>query len=243
MAKIYISPERREKPHGKFWGFDKYESDYCYEIANRIGCMLLNAGHNVRIPSKNRDMYKRVEDANNWGADYYLCIHTNASTDGTKEGTAKGYMIIRCGKENSPSDYACKSVANELRDAYWSISDYGVVANTGNFYEIDKSKAVSAYCEIGFHDNSDDGAWLLNSKKAISYAIARGVQSYLGESQAAILKNQDIFDVPFYDDENTPENRVPSNGTNDSEQTETLTISDFFDELIELLNKYRGVIK
>ena len=45
--KIYLSPERRSAPHGKYWGYDAYEHDVCVNIAARMIPLLESCGFEV----------------------------------------------------------------------------------------------------------------------------------------------------------------------------------------------------
>ena len=71
---IYISPERRQKPHGKYWGMDVYESDVCYELAGRIRPMLERSGFQVIIAPLEQNIRQRAQWANENGVDYYLSL-------------------------------------------------------------------------------------------------------------------------------------------------------------------------
>lgn len=197
--KIYISPERREKPHGKFYSYGIYETEYCYEVANYVANILNYVGFDVKLPSRNIDMYQRVYYANEWDANYYLCIHTNASTnDISQQGKNRGIWIIRYGDKGNISDKACEITLNELKPLYnGDKTKCNVVANTGNFYEINKTKMVSVYCEIAFHDNLYDADWLLHNTRNIAMAIAQGVLKYFGLNKYFDVLDKTTTDIFF----------------------------------------------
>ena len=179
--KIYLSPERRPAPHGKYWGMEVYEHDVCREIAALLCPMLVRCGFAVKTAEDAPNIVQRVAEAAAWGADCYLPIHTNASTaDVTKEGTAQGPLVIRYGASGGVSDRACTMVYNRLMEIYPRDTRRGVIANTGGFYEIDKTPMLSIYPELAFHDNGEDAHWLVNSRAEIAEALCRGLCDWYG---------------------------------------------------------------
>ena len=92
--KIYISPERRQAPHGKYWGYNVYETDICTEIAKMAKPLLERNGFEVIIAPVHLDIHQRSAWANKNGVNYYLPIHTNASTNSTIEGIATGCEML-----------------------------------------------------------------------------------------------------------------------------------------------------
>lgn len=192
MTKIYLSPERRPKPHGKYWGFlDVYEHDVCVEIGDLTAAALLRCGFEVKIGKPEDDIRKRVAEAIEWGANYYLPIHTNAMTDGDKEGSAQGPLILRCGKEGGVSDRACQLTYNRLMDIYPRKTNQGVRQNT-TFYEINSTPMLSVYAEIGFHDNGEDARWIYSNKVSISEALCRGVCDWYGVEYIGEIGNPQV---------------------------------------------------
>lgn len=167
--KIFLSPERRPAPHGKYAvKSDIYEHDVCNEYAEILKPILEHNGFNVYIAPKPWTMAQRVKYANDNRFNYYMAIHTNA---GGGTGT-------ECLYYNHPdSERANQLVYNELVKLYPSkrgIKDYS------NFYENNQTNMVSCYPEIAFHDNPKDAQFLLNNKPAIAEALAKGICAYYG---------------------------------------------------------------
>lgn len=173
--KIYLSPERRPAPHGKYWGYDIYEHDVCADIAARMLPLLGSCGFEVVLADPSMVIADRARWANKNGVDYYLAIHTNASTDGTREGTATGTEMLAY--QHPEAIRANQCIYDEVTKLY--PSKRGL--KNGNAYtENNFTQMVSAYIEIGFHDNSSDAAWLLSSRQEIAEAITKGVCAYFG---------------------------------------------------------------
>ena len=79
--KIYLSPERRPAPHGPYFGQPGcYEHDMTTRIAELTVDALTRCGFAAKLAQPAATLRQRVAEAILWGADYYLPIHTNAST-------------------------------------------------------------------------------------------------------------------------------------------------------------------
>lgn len=175
MKTIYLSPERRAAPHGKFWGQSIYESDYCCELALLLKTELERHGFAVIIAPSQQNIRERAAWANGNSIDLYLPLHTNASTDGSREGNASGCEMLCQTREESRK--VCRLIYNELCRLY--PSDRGL--RDGSAYiENNSVHTVTAYTEIAFHDNGRDAEFLAENKQQIAAAICRGVCEYFG---------------------------------------------------------------
>ena len=180
MSKIYLSPERRPNPHGPYYGYPGvYEHDVCVEIGAYCADALTRCGFEVKIADPALNIYQRVDDGIAWGADYYLPIHTNASTATLKEGTAQGPTVLRYGKAGGASDKACKMTYNRLMEIYPRKTKRGVYQRD-EFVEIGRTPMLSVYPELAFHDNRADAKWLVENKKTIGEALCKGVCDWFG---------------------------------------------------------------
>lgn len=175
MNKIFISPERRVKPHGKYWGMEVYEHDVCCEIATMAKALLSQYDFEVFIASPGWSMEQRCAYANQNGFDYYLCVHTNATGNGRQEGTATG---AECLYYNHPDSIKANKLMYEQLTALYpsrrGCKDYS------RFAENNLTQMVSCYPELAFHDNGQDARWLISHKTEISLALCRGVCGYFG---------------------------------------------------------------
>lgn len=180
MPKIYISPENRVAPHGKYWGQDNiYENAICVDIATKVNHLLTKSGFDVKQGVTGVSIRERVAEAIDWDADYYLPIHTNACTSGDKEGTAQGPTVLYCGEKGSVSYNACNVMYKRLMEIYPYPKNRGIVPNT-TFYEINSTPMLSVYPECAFHDNAKDADWLVNNTDKIATAIATAVCDWYG---------------------------------------------------------------
>ena len=174
---IYLSPERRPAPHGKYWGMNIYEHNVCCEIAEMMKPLLEGSGFSVIIANPADTMEKRVAQANALKVNYYMPIHTNASGNGTIAGTATGAECLYYGNVGGASYKANQLVYNELVKLYPSKRG---LKNGNAYYENKYTNMVSCYVEIAFHDNPEDAQFIMSSKQKIAGALAKGVCAYYG---------------------------------------------------------------
>ncbi len=170
---IYLSPERRPAPHGKYWGMEIYEHDVCCQIAVILKELLEYNGFTVLIAAPSDTLEQRVAQANAAKVDYYLPIHTNASGDGTSPGKASGAEVLYY---NHPESIrGSQLMYNRLTMLYPSrrgIKDYS------SFYENRYTTMVSVYPELGFHDHPQDAQFIVNNIGELAKALAQGVCDY-----------------------------------------------------------------
>jgi hypothetical protein len=171
MTKIYLSPERRPKPHGKYWGMEIYEHDVCKEIGELAAYALERCGFEVKMAGASPTIVQRVAEATAWGADCYLPIHTNASTNGTREGATRGPLVLAY--DHPMSLEACQMVYEELAAIYPGKGQGVRVERT--FYEINQTPMLSVYPELAFHDNGEDAKWLTSNRDEIAEALCKGI--------------------------------------------------------------------
>ena len=90
MAKIYIDQGHNPKnPNAGAEGNGYREQDLVYVIGEETASLLRAAGQEVRLSRPTPDtqlgtsnassLAARVNDANSWGADYFVSLHANAS--------------------------------------------------------------------------------------------------------------------------------------------------------------------
>ncbi|MEG0899814.1 MAG: N-acetylmuramoyl-L-alanine amidase [Oscillospiraceae bacterium] len=191
MKKIFLSPETRPAPHGKYWGMDGvYEHDVCCEIAELVKPLAEYNGFEVEIAKPEWPMARRCTHANATGVNYYLCIHTNASGNGATEGTATG---AECLYYNAPASIKANNLMyRELTSLYPSKRG---CKNYSHFYENKYTNMVSCYPELAFHDNGKDAKWIVSHKQEIAVALCKGICGYFGvdyKEQHTEIETDDI---------------------------------------------------
>ena len=185
MKKIYLSPERRPAPHGPYFGYPTlFEHDVTTSIAQKTAAALTRCGFSVKMAPPAATVRVRVAEAISWQADYYLSIHTNASSATPREGSARGPEVLAYGQPGGISWRACQMTYEELMAIYPAATTRGVRQNT-TFYEINSTPMLSVYPELAFHDNGADAQWLVENQGEIAEALCRGVCRWFGVNYTA----------------------------------------------------------
>ena len=183
--KIYLSPS--SQPYNKYAVGNTTEQVVCNQIADYAKNALERNGYEVKKDAEGTSNTAKVNSGNTWGADLYICIHTNAG------GTSKGTMGI-CYPGYSENPYLKSVYLSVANSTPWS--DLGIVERS-DLYEINTSKMMCVYMELAFHDKADSAQWILDHQKILGEAIAKGVCD--AEGKAFIPNNepkQPIQQVP-----------------------------------------------
>ena len=185
--KIFLSPSEQFN-NAYAWG-GTTEGVQCGRIAAACKATLERAGFSVKLMHEGT-MRSKIAAANAWGADLYVCIHTNAAN-----GQVSGTRIF-C-YDNSGEGYkAAQCVFNVLAPITPGESENISVAD---YTEIVGPAAPTVYVECEFHDVPSVAQWIEEHTEEIGEAIAQGVCDYFGAGDQA------PGDAPA-EDNNTNEN-------------------------------------
>lgn len=166
MTKIYISPS--SQPENKYAYGNTNEQEQCNKIALATVKALKRCGFEAKT-NTNSDMYGRVKESNDWGADVHIPIHTNASNSHVQGTRLFCYNKIEKGFK------ICEAVMKTLAPITPGTSDS---ITSANFYEIIDTNAHCCYVEVAFHDNATEAKWIISHTKGIAEAIAKGICNY-----------------------------------------------------------------
>jgi N-acetylmuramoyl-L-alanine amidase len=172
--RIYISPS--SQPTNTYAVGNTNEQEQCRKIASALE-KELDSRDFIAKAGLSGTMYTRVAESNNMGADLHLPIHTNGF-DGKVAGLR--IMISRFGGE---AEQIAKAIMATLAPITPGTSD-GISVQSG-IYEINASKAICVYIEVGFHDNPEEALWIINHTQDIAVAIADGLCNHYGVKYSA----------------------------------------------------------
>ncbi len=113
----------------------------------------------------------RVADANSWGADYFVSIHTNAS-DSPRAG---GVEVLTYSRESRGYGLA-EDVLRELVEAS-GFPDRGVKLRPG-LYVLKRTAMPAILIELGFITNPAEASLMANNPSLFANAIYRGIVEY-----------------------------------------------------------------
>ena len=174
--KIYVDQGHNPKnPNAGAEGSGLREQDIVYRVGIELAELLrANPNFEVRLSrptedtqigsSNSESLRLRVADANAWGADYFISIHTNASSIPSATGS-------------EAFAYSSPSAAFSLgEDILKNLSRVTGLRNRGmqvrtNLYVLRKTAMPAVLVELGFITNASDAA-LMNSRPDL---FARGI--------------------------------------------------------------------
>ncbi|MBU9724114.1 MULTISPECIES: N-acetylmuramoyl-L-alanine amidase [Bacillaceae] len=161
MVKIYLDPGHGGSDPGAV-GNGIQEKDVVLDIAKRIEAKLKDyEGVQTRMSRTNDktvSLSARTNDANSWGADYFVSIHINAFN-----GSANGYedFIHNSLSNSSQTAIYRDTMHSEIRKESPFFSNRG--KKNANFHVIRESNMSAILTENGFIDNKGDSDRLKQS--------------------------------------------------------------------------------
>ena len=183
--KIYVDQGHNpENPNAGAEGNGLREQDITYRVGEELGALLRsNPDFEVRLSrptptttlgsSNSTSLRARVEDANAWGADYYISIHTNASENPRANGT-EAFAYAR----QSPA-FALGADILEGISARTGLRNRGMQVRPG-LYVLRKTAMPAVLVELGFITNPEE-ATLMNENPALfAQGIYDGILQYFG---------------------------------------------------------------
>ena len=159
------------------------EANVNLAVATALANNLRNMGYDVReyrttndenvITPIAADLRKRAQTANDWGADYFISIHTNSSLDPAVNGFET--YVYRLGTRSA-------QLAQSIQDSVvqrLGVKDNGV--RQANFSVLRNTRMPAVLVELGYLSNPTE-ALNLNSplwQNKMASAIADGINNYI----------------------------------------------------------------
>ena len=183
--KIYIDQGHNpQNPNAGAEGNGLREQDIVYRIGIELAELLrANPNFEVRLSrptptsqlgsSNSESLRLRVNDANSWGADYFISLHTNASSLPAASGTeAFAYS------EPSAAFSLGEDILREL-SRITGLKNRGMKVRSG-LYVLRKTQMPAVLVELGFITNAGDAALMNNSPALFARGICEGILDYTG---------------------------------------------------------------
>ncbi len=183
--KIYIDQGHNPKnPNAGAEGNGLREQDIVFRVGIDLAALLRsNPDFEVRLSrpteesqigsSNSESLRLRVNDANAWGADYFISLHTNASSLPAATGSeAFAY--------SEPS--SAFSLGEDI--LYWlnrttGLKNRGMKVRSG-LYVLRKTAMPAVLVELGFITNAGDAALMNDRPDLFADGIYRGIVEYTG---------------------------------------------------------------
>lgn len=161
-------------------GYDEHQ--ITYEVGRRLA-ILLNANPNFEArtshdsptevlgTSNSTSLSTRVNDANTWGADYYISLHTNASTNSSASGV-EGYAYSR-----ATQGYALGEDIIEELSEITGLRNRGMFVRPG-LYVLRRTRMPAVLIEMGYISNPGDAALMGSDPDLFARGIYNGILEY-----------------------------------------------------------------
>ena len=162
-----------------------FEQDITYDIGKRLFALLdKNPAFAPRLSRPSEDtllgtnnstsLKVRADEANAYGADLFLSLHTNAAENARASGSEA--LVY------SPSSTVAKEIAEDILEELHLVTglrNRGVIYRPG-LYVLKETKMPAVLVEMGFITNPYDVELMAYSPELFALGIYRGLLKYYG---------------------------------------------------------------
>ncbi|MBQ8180778.1 MAG: N-acetylmuramoyl-L-alanine amidase [Ruminococcus sp.] len=174
MPKVFLSPSTQEWNE---YATSGNEELYMNLLADRMEPYLRSSGIQYTRNNPDRNVNGAIADSNAGSYDVHLALHSNAAPE-SLSGRLRGVDIYFAPKSQY-SEKLANIIANNMKPIY-PLPDKVRAVPTTYLGEVLRTKAVAVLCELGYHDNFADEAWLKNNLETIAKNIVRSLCDYFG---------------------------------------------------------------
>jgi N-acetylmuramoyl-L-alanine amidase len=186
--KIYIDQGHNPRDYNTgAEGNGFYEQDITYDVGKRLYALLSSRDEfSVKLSRPTEDtilgtsnsssLTERVREANSWGADIFLSLHTNASLN----ERATGSEALIYNKSSSVAAGLAEDILTEL-NLVTGLRNRGVIERPG-LYVLRRTNMPAVLVEMGFITNPYDAELMAYSPDLFARGIYRGIMKYYGFS-------------------------------------------------------------
>jgi N-acetylmuramoyl-L-alanine amidase len=183
--KIYIDQGHNPvNPNAGAEGNGLREQDIVYRIGQELATLLRRDDRfDVRLSrpspttqvgsSLSDSLRTRVSDANSWGANYFISLHTNASDISAASGI-EAYAYSRPSQAFALGEQIVQSLSNVT-----GLPNRGMKVRT-NLYVLRRTAMPAVLVELGFITNPGDAALMSQQPQLFAQGIYQGLLEYLG---------------------------------------------------------------
>ena len=183
-TKIYIDQGHNPRDYNTgAEGNGFFEQDITYEVGRRLYALLdANPNFEVKLSRPTKDtmlgtsnassLSARVNDANSWGADVFISLHTNAAENPRASGSEA--LIY------SPASTVARELSEDILEELsltTGLRNRGIVYRPG-LYVLRRTRMPATVIEMGFISNAYDAELMAYSPELFARGIYRGILDY-----------------------------------------------------------------
>lgn len=174
MPSVFLSPSTQEwNPYVNGGN----EELYMNQVADRMEPYLRSSGIVYRRNDPTRGAVGAIADSNAGNFDVHLALHSNAAPE-SLSGKLRGIDIYYA-PSSEDSEMLATIIANNFKSIY-PLPDKSQPRPTTSLGEVTRTRAVAVLCEIGYHDNPEDAAWIKGNLNAIAVNLVQSLCDYFG---------------------------------------------------------------
>lgn len=174
MPSVFLSPSTQEWNPYVSGGNEEL---YMNEIADRMEPYLRASGIEYSRNDPGRGAVGAIADSNAGEYDVHLALHSNAAPE-SLSGKLRG-IDIYYSPQSRYSRMLADIIANNFKMIY-PLPDKSTARPTTSLGEVTRTKAVAVLCEIGYHDNPEDAAWIKSNLTPIARNLVLSLCDYFG---------------------------------------------------------------
>ena len=184
MIKIYLDQGHNPRDYNTgAEGNGYFEQDITYDIGMRLYNYLAeNPDFTPRLSRPTPDtilgttnsssLTARVREANAWGADVFISLHTNAAIN----PAANGAEALIYSRNSNVSYELAEDILREMT-LVTGVRNRGVIERPG-LYVLRRTNMPAVLVEMGFITNPGDAELMVNSPNLFALGIYRGILDY-----------------------------------------------------------------
>lgn len=184
--KVYIDQGHNPRDYNTgAEGNGYFEQDITYDIGMRLYNYLAeNPDFTPRLSRPTPDtilgttnsssLTARVREANAWGADVFISLHTNAAIN----PAANGAEALIYSRNSNVSYELAEDILREMT-LVTGVRNRGVIERPG-LYVLRRTNMPAVLVEMGFITNPSDAELMVNSPDLFALGIYRGIVDYYG---------------------------------------------------------------
>ena len=175
MPIIYLSPSTQEN---NLYVNGGTEEEWMNRLADAMEPILFASGIQYTRNDRDQTAAAAIRASNAGNYDFHLALHSNGSTDGSREGAVRGIIAFYYPGSTNGQRAADIFVRN-LKSIY-PLPEKVYARSTTALGEVRQPRMPAVLLELGYHDNYADARWVQNNIQSIAANLVLSLTEYFG---------------------------------------------------------------